>query len=98
MGEQVLGEGDAAARASTSSAQVREMAPDNPEVIGGLARALIAAGEPDEARALLDGLPDELAKQAGDRPRPGRAGGRFDAPAVDIAAARSAARGQPRRP
>jgi putative thioredoxin len=36
------------------------MAPDNPEVIGGLARALIADGRRDEARTLLDGLTDEL--------------------------------------
>ena len=50
MGEQVLAEGDAA-RAANIFRQVREMAPDNPEVIGGLVRALIAAGETDEARA-----------------------------------------------
>ena len=30
------------------------MAPDNPAVIGGLARALIAGGKTDEARAVLD--------------------------------------------
>ncbi len=62
MGEQVLAEGDAA-RAANIFAQVREMAPENAEVLGGLARALIAAGEPDEAREILDGLPEELAKK-----------------------------------
>ena len=62
MGEQVLAEGDAA-RAANIFAQVREMAPENPEVLGGLARALTAVGEPDEARAILDGLPEELAKK-----------------------------------
>jgi putative thioredoxin len=60
MGEQVLDEGDAA-RAANIFAQVREMAPDHPEVIGGLTRALIADGRTDEARAILDDLPEELA-------------------------------------
>jgi putative thioredoxin len=62
MGEQVLAEGDAA-RAANIFAQVREMAPENAEVLGGLARALIAAGEPDQAREILDRLPEELAKK-----------------------------------
>ena len=60
MGEQVLGDGDAP-RAVSIFRQVRDMAPDNPDVIGGLARALIAAGETEEARALLEGLSAELA-------------------------------------
>jgi putative thioredoxin len=60
MGEQILEEGDAA-RAVSVFRQVREMAPDDPAVIGGLARALVAAAERDEARELLDGLPAELA-------------------------------------
>jgi putative thioredoxin len=60
MGEQVLAEGDAA-RAANIFAQVREMAPDHPEVIGGLTRALIADGRTDEARAIVDDLPEELA-------------------------------------
>jgi len=62
MGEQVLGEGDAA-RAVSIFRQVREMAPDNPEVIGGLGRALIAAGEVEEARLLLDGVAGDLARK-----------------------------------
>ena len=62
MGEQVLGEGDAT-RAANIFRQVREMAPDNVEVIGGLARALIAAGETAEAREILDALPEEQAKK-----------------------------------
>ena len=60
MGEQVLTDGDAP-RAANIFRQVREMAPDNAEVIGGLARALIAAGETVEAREILDGVPVELA-------------------------------------
>ena len=60
MGEQVLAEGDAA-RAASIFAQVRDLAPDDPAVLGGLARSLIAAGQRDEAEALLDGLAPELA-------------------------------------
>jgi len=62
MGEQVLAEGDAP-RAANIFRQVRDMAPENPEVIGGLARALITAGETQEAREILDGLPEEIAKK-----------------------------------
>jgi len=62
MAEQVLGEGDAP-RAVNIFRQVHEMAPDDPAVIGGLARALIAADEPAEARTLLDGLPENQAKK-----------------------------------
>ena len=63
MGEQVLEGGDAP-RAVSIFRQVRDMAPDNPQVIGGLVRALVVAGEADEARQILDSLPDELAKSA----------------------------------
>lgn len=62
MGEQVLSEGDAA-RAVNIFRQVREMAPDDPAVIGGLARSLIASGEGDEARGLLDAISEEAAKK-----------------------------------
>ncbi len=60
MGEQVLGEGDAA-RAESIFTQIRDMDSSNPEVIGGLARAMIAGGKCDEARALLDESGEELA-------------------------------------
>jgi putative thioredoxin len=63
MGEQILAEGDGP-RAVSIFRQIRDMAPDNPEVIGGLVRALIAAGETQEAREILDGLPSDLAKKA----------------------------------
>ena len=88
MGEQVLADGDAA-RAVNIFRQVREMAPDNPEVIGGLGRALIAAGESDEARTILDGLSDDLAK----RPELFRARAAFEvastAPVADTSALES---------
>src|SRR4051812_3032271 len=62
MGEQVLADGEAS-RAVGIFRQVRDMAPDDPAVIGGLIRALIAAGEIDQARQILDGLPDEVANK-----------------------------------
>ena len=85
MGEQVLGEGDAP-RAVSIFRQIRDMAPDNAEVIGGLARALVTAGELDEARDVLGGVPDDLAK----KPEIGRARAALEvasaAPAADTTA------------
>jgi len=85
MAEQVLADGDAA-RAANIFGQVREMAPDNPEVIGGLVRALVAAGEAEEARQILDSLSDEVAK----KPEIARARAALEiataAPAVDTSA------------
>jgi len=63
MGEQILADGDAP-RALSVFQQIFDMAPDNPDVLSGLARSLIAAGMLDEARDLLDSLPEDLAKQA----------------------------------
>ena len=59
MGEQVLEGGDAE-RAVSIFDQVREMAPENPEILSGLARALLAAGRTDEAKAALEGLPEKI--------------------------------------
>ena len=55
MGEQVLAEGDAV-RAESIFSQIRDMDADNPAVLGGLARAMIAGGKIDAARAMLDSL------------------------------------------
>ena len=63
MGEQVLAEGDAP-RAVSIFRQIHEMAPDDPAVIGGLVRALIADRQYDEARALLDAAPEPATKDA----------------------------------
>ena len=63
MGEEVLASGDAE-RALSIFGQLFEMAPQEPAVVSGLARSLIALGQIEEARALLDGLPEELAKEA----------------------------------
>ncbi|HEY5712711.1 MAG TPA: tetratricopeptide repeat protein [Allosphingosinicella sp.] len=61
MGEQVLGEGDGE-RAVNIFQQILDMAPDHAEVVSGLARALIAAGRIDEARAALENLPEKTDK------------------------------------
>jgi putative thioredoxin len=63
MGEEVLESGDAD-RALSIFDQISGIDPDNPQVIGGRARALVAAGRVDEAAALLDGAPPELARNA----------------------------------
>ncbi|HEX6604825.1 MAG TPA: tetratricopeptide repeat protein [Sphingomicrobium sp.] len=62
MGEQVLADGDGP-RAVSIFRQIRDMVPDNAEAIGGLVRALIAAGEKDEAREIVESLPQELSKK-----------------------------------
>lgn len=64
MGEEVLDGGDVA-RALSIFTQLHDMAPDNPQVIAGLARALVQDGRIDEADALLDQVPADKAKDAG---------------------------------
>ncbi len=61
MGEEVLASGDAA-RAIGIFGQIAEMAPDNAEALAGLARALIAAGQLEEAEAALAGASEEARK------------------------------------
>jgi len=63
VGEQVLGEGDHD-RAESIFAQVRDMAPDNAAATGAYARALIAGGKTDQARALLESLDEGQAGHA----------------------------------
>ena len=60
MGEEVLAEGDGE-RAASIFAQIAEIAPDNAQAHAGLVRALIAAGQKDEAQAVLDSLEPKLA-------------------------------------
>jgi putative thioredoxin len=81
MAEQVLAEGDAD-RAVNIYRQIQEMAPEEAPVIGGLARALIGAGQVDEARALIDGVSDDQSK----KPEIGRARA-----AIELASATPAA-------
>jgi putative thioredoxin len=61
MGESVLAEGDAV-RALGIFSQLHEMAPDEPAVVSGLARALVGAGQVDDAAGLIEALPDEARK------------------------------------
>jgi len=61
MGEEVLAGGDTE-RAAGIFAQIVDMAPDNAEAIGGLARALTAAGRADEASDIVAALPPEMLK------------------------------------
>jgi putative thioredoxin len=61
MGEEVLADGDAE-RARIIFAQLQEMAPGRPDVVSGLARAMIAVGDVPGARALLDTIPEEAAR------------------------------------
>jgi len=61
MAESVLAEGDVE-RAIAIFDQLAEMAPDHAAVAAGRARALVAAGLPDEAEAALAGLSDDAAK------------------------------------
>jgi len=57
--EKALDAGDPA-EAAALFATAHDMAPDHAGAAGGLARALIAAGRIDEAKALLDGFDDAL--------------------------------------
>lgn len=61
MAQEVLDSGDAA-RATSIYAQIVEIAPTSAAAHGGLVRALVAAGELDEAQAVLDAVPAEAAK------------------------------------
>ncbi|WP_310103064.1 tetratricopeptide repeat protein [Sphingomonas sp. BE138] len=61
MGEQVLAEGDAV-RALSIFDQLAEMAPDHPAVLAGRIRALVAAGQVDDAEAAIAALPEDVAK------------------------------------
>ncbi|MGQ0559759.1 MAG: thioredoxin domain-containing protein, partial [Sphingosinicella sp.] len=60
MGEEVLERGDPA-RAANIFRQIVEMAPDHTVALSGLARALIAGGEQEEARQLLAEVPEPAA-------------------------------------
>lgn len=63
MGEDALAEGDGE-RAASVFAQIVDMAPNNPQAIGGLIRALALAGRVDEAGELLASVEPGLAKDA----------------------------------
>ena len=62
-GEEVLAAGDAP-RALGIFQQIFDMAPDNPDVVSGLVRAMVGAGQVEEAQDLLGQLPPDLARHA----------------------------------
>jgi len=61
MGEQVLAEGNAE-RALSIFDQLAEMAPEHHAVLSGRIRALVAAGQVEEAEAAIAALPEDVAK------------------------------------
>ncbi|WP_028967323.1 tetratricopeptide repeat protein [Sphingomonas phyllosphaerae] len=61
MGEQVLAEGDAE-RALSIFDQLAEMAPEHHAVLSGRIRALVAAGQVEDAEAAIAALPEDVAK------------------------------------
>lgn len=61
MGEDVLASGDGE-RALSIFDQIVEIAPQHPAAVAGRARALVALGRADEASAMIDTLPPEVAK------------------------------------
>lgn len=86
MGEEVLDSGDGA-RATTIFAQIIDMAPDSADAIGGLARALVLTSALDDAQALIDGVPADLARDpAIDRARAALSLARTAPPVADLSA------------
>jgi len=61
MGEDVLADGDSE-RALGIFTQLAEMAPEEPAVVSGLARALVGTGQVDEAAGLIEALPEDKRK------------------------------------
>ncbi|MDT0509443.1 tetratricopeptide repeat protein [Novosphingobium sp. MMS21-SN21R] len=60
MAEEILAESDGE-RAASIFAQIIEIAPDNAQAHAGLVRALILAGQRDEAQAVIDALDPAIA-------------------------------------
>ena len=60
MGEDVLNGGDGE-RAASIFAQIAEIAPDNPQAMGGLVRALVMSGRIEEAETALAAMDPALA-------------------------------------
>jgi len=89
MGEEMLAGGEHE-RALSIFTQIADMDPDNVEVIGGQARALIALGQLDAAEALIEGLPADIARHpAIDQARAAIALQRDARPVADLSALES---------
>ncbi|QGP79054.1 tetratricopeptide repeat protein [Sphingobium sp. CAP-1] len=83
MGEEMLAGGEYE-RAVSVFSQIAEMAPDNVEVAAGLARALVALGQVDEAEAVLAALPQDAKHVAIDQARAAIALARDAKPVADL--------------
>ena len=91
MGEQVLAEGDAP-RAVGIFSQLHEMAPEEPAIVSGYARALVGTGQVDDAAGLIEALPEDARKDpAIARAESAIALAREAQPVDDLAALRAAA-------
>lgn len=84
MGEDVLAGGDAE-RALSIFDQIADMAPDNPAVLSGRIRALVALGQTEAAQAAIDALPAEIKDPGIDRARAALALAQSAPPADDFA-------------
>jgi putative thioredoxin len=94
MGEDVLASGDGA-RALSIFDQLADMAPDHPQVLGGRIRALVAAGQVDEAEAAVAALPADLKDPGLDRARAAVDLARSAAPVADHGALQAEVEGNP---
>ena len=88
MAEDVLAAGDPD-RAVSIFDQLVEMAPDNPHVLSGRIRALVAAGRDVEAQTAIDALPDGLQDAGLDRAKATLALARSAVPVEDLAGLRA---------
>ena len=85
MGEEILATGDAD-RALSIFDQLAEMAPDNPQILSGRIRALVAAGRDEEAEAAIAALPDGLKDAGIDRAKATLALAQSAVPVEDLSA------------
>ena len=94
MGEEILASGDAA-RALSIFDQLVEMAPDNPHVLSGRIRALVADGRDEEAEAAIAALPEGLKDAGIERAKATLALAQSAVPAEDLSALEAAVAANP---
>ena len=94
MGEDVLASGDTE-RALSIFDQLVEMAPENPAVLSGRIRALVAAGLTDEAQAAIDALPADVRDAGIDRAKAALALAQSAPPVEDFAGLQAEVAGNP---
>ena len=84
MGEDVLASGDTE-RALSIFDQLFEMAPENPAILSGRIRALVAAGLTEDAQAAIDALPADIRDAGIDRAKAALALAQSAQPVEDFA-------------